>query len=673
MGIGNFSGAHVSDYDSWGDLGVITSIPTGIVNASTTITVSYSTTAPHFTITPVDSTFTYYLKGVRYVVSDPLTYTFGAGGNPVLTEGTWYFYLDSTKTVHATKVTGPEITESLILSYALCGLGYWDSTDSVWMIRGWEGHGPGMGPVTHAYLHDTFGARWETGLALSDFTIAAAAPTGDANSQFSYTAGGIHDEDINFVIPASTAPASFPVWYREGTGNWRFQAASNLPVIYDGSTRLRYNSVAGGVWGQTTVGQGNYVLCHVFATTDSFYPVVCIQGQAEYTLTASAYAGAIEELKSLYLVGLPTPELVPIGTVMYQTNSTWVAATKHCKIVYVNTDNDVYVDWREQDRLGGGSSGEGTSDHSALSNLDYASAGHTGFQAELTTGNLTATSPIVLDQERQVIGGPAVISLSAAYAPRERLTANRTYYVRTDGNDSNSGLVNSAAGAFRTIQAAVNAYQSLDCNGYDVTIQVADGTYTDPVFITYRFGAGNLYLLGNLTTPSNVLLSTTATTITLGGHPSGSHVYIRGFKIQSSTESGILSYGGPMVFIGNLDFGPCATAAMYPSTNSYIRPIANYTISGGGQAHVMAGRGGGLMQASPAITVTLTGTPNFSSAFAVINEAAACRIYNITFSGSATGKRYDVTMNGVLNVSGNGATYLPGNSAGTTATGGQYL
>jgi hypothetical protein len=112
---------------------------------------------------------------------------------------------------------------------------------------------------------------------------------------------------------------------------------------------------------------------------------------------------------------------------------------------------------------------------------------------------------------------------------------------------------------------------------------------------------------------------------------------------------------------------------MYPSTGSYIRPIANYTISGNCQAHIMAGRGGGTMQASPAITVTLTGTPNFSWAFAVVNEAAVCRVYNITFSGSATGKRYEATLNGVLNVAGNGTNYLPGNSAGTTATGGQYL
>jgi hypothetical protein len=53
----------------------------------------------------------------------------------------------------------------------------------------------------------------------------------------------------------------------------------------------------------------------------------------------------------------------------------------------------------------------GTTVHSALTNLAYADAAHTGFEPTVTKGNLTGTSPVTLDQTRSVIGGAAVISL----------------------------------------------------------------------------------------------------------------------------------------------------------------------------------------------------------------------------------------------------------------------
>ena len=44
-----------------------------------------------------------------------------------------------------------------------------------------------------------------------------------------------------------------------------------------------------------------------------------------------------------------------------------------------------------------------------------------------------------------------------------------------------------------------------------------------------------------------------------------------------------------------------------------------------------------------------------------------------TFSGSATGTRYLVGINGTINTAGGGASYIPGNAAGSAATGGQYV
>jgi hypothetical protein len=44
-----------------------------------------------------------------------------------------------------------------------------------------------------------------------------------------------------------------------------------------------------------------------------------------------------------------------------------------------------------------------------------------------------------------------------------------------------------------------------------------------------------------------------------------------------------------------------------------------------------------------------------------------------TNGGTVTGQRYNVAANGVIFTNGGGANYLPGNAAGASATGGQYL
>lgn len=96
----------------------------------------------------------------------------------------------------------------------------------------------------------------------------------------------------------------------------------------------------------------------------------------------------------------------------------------------------------------------------------------------------------------------------------------------------------------------------------------------------------------------------------------------------------------------------------------------NYTISGSAAGHNLANFGGLILGASN--TVTLTGTPNFSWAFAIANGCGACSVYAVIYSGGATGARYAAALNGVLQTFGGGANYFPGNAAGSVATGGQY-
>lgn len=250
---------------------------------------------------------------------------------------------------------------------------------------------------------------------------------------------------------------------------------------------------------------------------------------------------------------------------------------------------------------------------------------------------------------------------------RDTLAADRTYYVRTDGNDNNDGLTNSSGGAKLTIQAALDAVAQIDFNGYVVTVQIASGTYTEDVVVPATVGQADetkLVIRGDTTTPSNVVLN---------GYLSvyaGAFCSFEGVKL---TTGGLYaSSGGYLNVSGKIEFGACGNYHMSALANGVINFTgSNYTISGNAPYHCYCYAGGKLIQGAGG-TVTLTGTPAFSGSFLLMDELSLAEIYTVTYSGSATGKRYEATLNSVINTYGGGATYLPGNAAGSTATGGQY-
>lgn len=252
---------------------------------------------------------------------------------------------------------------------------------------------------------------------------------------------------------------------------------------------------------------------------------------------------------------------------------------------------------------------------------------------------------------------------------RDVLTANRTYYVRTDGSDSNTGLVNNSGGAFLTIAKGLTTAAGLDGSTYDVVVQVGAGTWTVPVVLPQMLGSGTFTLEGDTTTPANVTISTTGAAITADGI---STVWrVTGFKLQT-TSSGdcILSTNKATVRYAFIDFGTCARAHVSARQQASAVVYGNTTISGGALIHWNGQQLGYIFDAG--FTITLTGTPAFANSFVQASDGAVLAVNNNTFSGSATGKRYSVATNAVVGVNGGGASYLPGDSAGTTATGGQY-
>jgi hypothetical protein len=265
------------------------------------------------------------------------------------------------------------------------------------------------------------------------------------------------------------------------------------------------------------------------------------------------------------------------------------------------------------------------------------------------------------------------VSFPVSGGPREMLGANRTYYVRTDGSDSNDGFLNTSAGAFLTLQKAIDvAYGKIDLAGFDVTIQIADGTYTAGCsIIAPQLGPGTITLQGNNTSPANVVISQAgdnAIFIT-----NGAYLAVKDLKLQTTTSGhGILATRNGVVEFQNLNFGTCAGRHIRAEDGAIVSALGNYAISGGAANHWQASGPGATIRCTGK-TIALSGTPNFSSAFAYALIGGVMVIDSNSFSGSATGVRYLSQENSILHVNGGGATYLPGNSAGSVANGGIYI
>lgn len=277
----------------------------------------------------------------------------------------------------------------------------------------------------------------------------------------------------------------------------------------------------------------------------------------------------------------------------------------------------------------------------------------------------------VLDQGRPLIFDGDIWAALAS-AGRERLSAARTYHVRADGNDANDGLANTSGGAVATIQAANDLASALDLNGHDVTVQVANGTWTGTVRFRSLIGDGTLILLCDETTPSNVYLNVAGADATAAQAVSG-RFSVRELKIETSGSGHALAAAGTGVHLtfGNVDFGAVVNCHLFAEAGATIECIGNYYITGQAERHANA-----LLRAEVNLRnsgVTLTGTPAFSLAFCNATRLSVINANGMTFTGSATGKRYDASGNAVIFTGGGSASYLPGNVSGTTATGAQHL
>lgn len=260
--------------------------------------------------------------------------------------------------------------------------------------------------------------------------------------------------------------------------------------------------------------------------------------------------------------------------------------------------------------------------------------------------------------------------------------APRTYFVNAStGSDSNNGL--SSGTAFLTIQKAINTMNSYNTNGFNVTINVANGTY--PPFVCPPInGSGSCAIVGNIVTPSSVLIHATAgEAVAVTGY----NYFLQGMKFQADTDGAVPHIGAGVrcdygvVFLRDCEFGTCSSyhmligglCAVDGTSSGVSGAFLNFTGNAG--IHSMVANGGQITLNTPVLnyTGTLTwGAGTGATAWAG-NNGKILGSSSSVVTGSVTGVKFTATANGVINTNGSAGTNFAGSGAGGTSFGGQCL
>lgn len=280
------------------------------------------------------------------------------------------------------------------------------------------------------------------------------------------------------------------------------------------------------------------------------------------------------------------------------------------------------------------------------------------------------------EQATFVSDGSNYFTVSAPSRARLINNTNYTFYLDPAGSDSNSCIT--AAVPCLTLQAVWDYLNTrYDHGGSAIKLKLADGTYAG-FSIRGRFLGqyGNPSLGKSITIEGNT--STPISTIIDGGAAtavevvSGASINLVSVKLQSA--SGYCIYAnlfGSFVGVYQVNFGTCALGGMLADGGEILISDA-IVVSGNGPALFGATRHGWMYIG--AILTTFDGARTFSAATAVATKGGLVEFSSsATFTGSAvTASRYIATLNAIIDTSSGGASFIPGNSVGTTSTGGQY-
>lgn len=319
--------------------------PTGFTNRIDS-NISFDDGTRTFTISPVVTDYTYFIKGVQYTITTPKSLVLPD------VSGLSYIYLDENESLNISNT----FTYDIISIYAFVCVIYWNAETSTAIYFGEERHGITMDSQTHIHLHMSLGTQHLTGLKLGNM-ITTGNGSLDSHNFIDVSNGTIRDEDIQLDIidgnpQQLTSNAQLPVFYKFGiNGYWRKKNADSFPFIqsgvagYTGASALpAFNELVGNDWQLNEITNNNFFFVHIIATNNITEPVVAILGINQYQNKPQGQAEARSEINSL--TGLPFQEFTPLATVIYEARTAFTN-TVNSRLVRTSDGGD-YIDWTSE-------------------------------------------------------------------------------------------------------------------------------------------------------------------------------------------------------------------------------------------------------------------------------------------------------------------------------------
>jgi hypothetical protein len=235
----------------------------------------------------------------------------------------------------------------------------------------------------------------------------------------------------------------------------------------------------------------------------------------------------------------------------------------------------------------------------------------------------------------------------------------------TGSDTANNGL--SSGAAFATVAHAQDVIlKTIDCGGFNITIQLADATYTTQIVVSGNpIGLGNAsFILQGTTTTTAVISTTSQDALVING---GARVQLNNLTLQTTTSgNGLFVDQLSTCLIGSgCKFGACATrgALVFGGSSLYQNGATTWAgatplgvaIAGGSRYFVNA--------------ATVNSGINFTSTFMDVSEASVVEVDNTSYTHVGTlGSSFYAHAGGMIQTFGQANTLFTGVAGFADAT-----